>query len=195
MRATIRIFPRTPRSYDGCDLRVQAPADATLLVQLAADAAAGRRRRSKLPLAGCSRDFAQFDLDEREQSRCSRSGRRATRCASNFGRESLIFSPGEKFDLEVQPHQLDLTPGTSYLLSASLGPARGDEQTWTEDREIRVDAGRRRPGRGAVDSPARAEGVYDVRLSLYPKRLTATPLVRGKPLAYRARCSSSCCRR
>src|SRR5580765_8162736 len=31
---TLGIAPRTPRSYDGCDLRVQAPADARLIVRL-----------------------------------------------------------------------------------------------------------------------------------------------------------------
>src|SRR4051794_17318552 len=29
--ATIRVYPRTPRSYDGCDVRVQAPAGAKLV--------------------------------------------------------------------------------------------------------------------------------------------------------------------
>jgi len=32
--AAIRISGRTPRSYDGCDVRVQAPSHARLLVQL-----------------------------------------------------------------------------------------------------------------------------------------------------------------
>ena len=33
--ATIEVLPRSARSYDGCDLRVRAPADARLLVKLA----------------------------------------------------------------------------------------------------------------------------------------------------------------
>src|SRR6476469_6331934 len=35
---SLHVFPRTPRSYDGLDLRVQAPQEAKLLVQLDADA-------------------------------------------------------------------------------------------------------------------------------------------------------------
>src|SRR5262245_4142066 len=34
---TVRVFPRTPRSYDGLDLRVQSPHDAKLVVQLDSD--------------------------------------------------------------------------------------------------------------------------------------------------------------
>jgi hypothetical protein len=79
---------------------------------------------------------------------------------------------------------LDLSPGTSYLLTASLGPGRGDDQTWTEDREIRVDAAGVAQGVELSIPVPDAEGVYDLRLSLHPKRLTSS-LFAGKALASR----------
>src|SRR5262245_56200870 len=59
--ATVRVFPRSPRSYDGCDLRVQAPENATLLVQLWNDAAPAGPP-VEVPLAKVIRGFSQFDL-------------------------------------------------------------------------------------------------------------------------------------
>jgi hypothetical protein len=180
--ACVRVFPRIPRSYDACDLRVQAPENARLIVQMwsgATPAAAA----VEVPLATVLRGFSQFDLDDRQNRLfAQRSPGDALRVA--FHRDSLVFGPEERFDLEVQPQLPDLTSGASYLLAAALEPARSDEQLWNKDLEVRVDSsGRAAATAVSVPLPA-AEGVYDVRLFLYPKRLTTT-LVRGKPLASR----------
>src|SRR5437763_6316610 len=61
--ATVRIYPRTPRSYDGCDLRVQAPAGAKLVVQLAAGEVA--TAPVEIPLARLLRGLFQANPDDR----------------------------------------------------------------------------------------------------------------------------------
>src|SRR5262245_42734504 len=62
--STIRIFGRTPRSYDGCDVRVVAPKGAVLLVKLTPDSVQSPTPL-ELPLEKVVRDFTQFNLDER----------------------------------------------------------------------------------------------------------------------------------
>ena len=180
---TIRIFGRTPRSYDGCDVRITAPEGAVLLVQLTADPAK-LPAALELPLAKVVRDFTQFDLDDRgNRLLAQRSPGDALRV--NFSKPSLIFSPGEKFDLNVQPQHAALTANTTYVLAASMGPARTDDNRWSEDIEVRVDnSGNAKSVPLSIPLPEQ-EGVYDVRLALYPKRLVTSALVRGKALASR----------
>jgi hypothetical protein len=181
---SLRIYPRTPRTYDGCDLRIQAPAGAKLVVDLSADSTTAASAPLELPLSKLVRDFLQIDLDDRgNRLLAQRSPGDGLRVS--FAQQSLIFSPGERFELEVQPQHLDVTASGSYLLMASLGPARTDDQVWHEDHEWKIDATGAAPKSIplAVKLPEQ-EGAYDLRLSLYPKRLTSN-LVRGKAIATR----------
>jgi hypothetical protein len=180
---TMRVFARTPRSYDGLDLRVQAPHEAKLIVQLDADANS-RRPPIELPISRLVKELVRHDLDDRNNRLLAqRSHGDALRVSLN--RSSLVFATGEKFELDVQPQQLDLTANSTYLLSATLGPARTDESTWSEEKEIRTDAsGATKPLTLLVPLPE-TEGIYDLRLALHAKRLT-TNLLRGKPIASRS---------
>jgi hypothetical protein len=179
---TVRVGARSPRSYDGFDVRVQAPANALLQVQLGADAPTNRTS-VEVPLSRIARDFTQLDLDERKNRLLAqRSPGDALRVSFTY--PSLIFAPGEKFQLDVQPQQLELSAGATYLLSAALGSARGEENTWSEEHEVRLEEGNvAKQVRLAVPLPEQ-EGVYDLKLSLYPKRLTSS-IVRGKAIATR----------
>jgi len=179
---TVRVFPRVPRNYDCCDLRVQAPENARLLVQLWT-AGSPPPAPVEVPLAKVLRGFSQFELDDRKNRLVvQRSPGDALRVVVR--RDTLIFAPEEPLELEIQPSVPDLTPGATYLLATSLETARLDEQLWNKDVDVRVDSsGRAAAVQLSVPLPA-AEGVYDVKLYLYPKRLTSS-LVRGKPLASR----------
>src|SRR5262245_54931863 len=179
---TVRVAARSPRSYDGFDVRVQAPSNALLRVQLGADAAAGGQS-VEVPVTRIVRDFTQLDLDERKNRLLAqRSPGDALRV--NFSYPSLIFAPGEKFQLDVQPQQLELSAGATYLLSAALCPARTEENSWSEEHEVKLEEPNvARQVHLTVPLPEQ-EGVYDLRLSLYPKRLTSS-IVRGKAIATR----------
>jgi len=180
--ALVRVFPRTERSYDGCDLRIQAPSQARLIVNLW-EGDGPSAAPLELPLARIVQSFVQFDLDDRgNRVFAQRAPGDALRVS--IDRESLVFTTGETFELRVEPAAGDLAPGSTYLLAAALLPARSDQQLWNEDHDLAVDA-----SGAAAAVPLRVplpltEGVYDLRLALYPKRLT-TSLVRGKPLASR----------
>jgi hypothetical protein len=177
---SLRIHPRTPRTYDGCDVRIQAPSDAALIVEFASPAAPpNQSEQPEIPLAQIVKELAQFPLDARNNRLLvERSPGDALRV--KLPQDHLVFSPSENLELDVLLNPADIAPGT-YLLAASLLTARSDEQLWNEDQELK---------QGDDESSAQAdlkiplpvtEGVYDVRLALYPKRLT-TSLVRGKPI-------------
>jgi hypothetical protein len=180
--STIQIAGRTPRSYDGCDIRVQAPSDAKLLVQLWAGPAADGPPL-EVPLSRIIRDFTQFNLDNKNNRLLAqRSPGDSLRVS--FAHPSLVFAPGEKFELEVQPQHLELASNGTYSLAAALGPGRTEEHVWNQDHDVKVDAA------GAPQSVSLSiplpeqEGVYDLRLSLHSKRLSST-LVWAKALATR----------
>ncbi|MEX2174507.1 MAG: hypothetical protein WD872_09100 [Pirellulaceae bacterium] len=180
--ATLQVFPRTPRNYDGVDLRIQAPADAVLTIELSAPDLPPLDP-IELPLARAIEKIQENDLDAQGNrllaQRSPGDGLRVT-----LSRDSLVFAPGEKLELDVEPNNLGLSPNTTYLLEATLLAARSDEQISTEDRELKTDdQGNLAPEALAIPL-SMVEGVYDLRLALYPKRLT-TSLVRGKPVAQR----------
>lgn len=185
----VRIGARTARTYDGCDLRVRGRADAKLLVRLGAPPFA-TPAALELPLSKVASELVQFNLDDRNNrllgQRSPGDGLRVS-----FERSSLVFEPGEKFELEVQPQLLEPTAGNAYLLTASLSLGRTEEAFWTQELEVRGEAQAASnvpaapSAKLAVPIPER-EGVYDLRLALYPKRLINANLVRGKPLAARA---------
>jgi hypothetical protein len=176
----IRIFPRSLRSYDGCDLRVQAPAEASLLVSIAPQGAASVAPL-EIPLATALRSVAQFSLDE-NQNRLLVQRSPGDSLRVEFARDHLVFAPGETLELDVTANPADVSPATSYLLAASLLVGRSDQQLWNEDAELKTGGNDQPATPVKVEVPLPAEeGVYDVRLALYPKRLTST-LVRGKPI-------------
>jgi hypothetical protein len=180
--ATLQVFPRMPRNYDGIDLRVQAPPDAKLIVTLSA-ADSEPLEPIELPIARVLKGIQRVDLDDRKNVvLAQRSPGDALRVT--LPRDSLVFSPGEKLEVDVQPLAIDLDPNTTYLLEAVLSPEGSDERHSAEDREIKTD------GEGIAPltnfaMPLPVEGVFELKLALYPKRLT-TSLVRGKPLFKRS---------
>jgi hypothetical protein len=181
--AEVRIFPRSPRSYDGCDVLVQAPPDAKLLVQISPEGSA-QAAPLEIPLAQVLKGVAQFPLDERQNRLLvQRSPGDALRVT--LDRDHLVFSPGEKLELDVAANPADVAAGNSFLLAASLFTARNDEQLWTSEVELKTSAAGQPapPVHLAVPLPME-EAAYDLRLALYPKRLTST-LVRGKPILSR----------
>jgi hypothetical protein len=180
---TLAIAPRFPRGYDGVDLRVTAPREAMLIIDLKPDGG------NPLPsiqwrLETLAKVVQQANLDDQENRLV---GQRSPgdRLAVDLPREHLVFGPGEKFEFTVTPRPLDLAPNSGYLLNVALLGARGGAELTSQDREFKTDAAAAPQLEGifALTLP-NEEGVYDVRIALYPKRLTS-PLVRGKPICER----------
>ncbi|WP_145086928.1 hypothetical protein [Anatilimnocola aggregata] len=179
----LRIFPRSPRTYDGCDMHVKAPADAVLKVKLFPAGTAGGEA-IELPLEKLKQGFHSLNLDQ-DRNRLLVQRAPGDGLRVKLARDHLVFEPGEKFSCEVIPNALPLTPNTAYLMTATLVDARGGAERNRLDLEIKTDEVGAALAVSAVDMPLPIdEGVYDVVLSLYLKRLTS-PLLRGKPIAER----------
>ncbi len=179
----LRLFPRTPRTYDGCDLHVIAPDNAVLRVKLFPAGAPGGEF-IELPLEKLKQGFHSLHLDEqRNRLLVQRSPGDVLRV--NLARDHLVFAPGDKFSCEVIPNALPLTPNTAYILSAALVEARGGRERNRLDLELKSDEQGSASTVTAIEMPLGVEeGVYDVVISLYLKRLTS-PLLRGKAIAER----------
>lgn len=179
--STLRIYPRTPHSYDGCDVRIVAPNDAKLLIELSADGAPSPA--IEIPLSKAAQTFHNVELDERHNRLLAQRAPGDT-LRVTLNRDTLVFNPGEKFEFEITPTALPLAASTSYLLTTTVQHGRSDTELSREEQEIRTDAdGQVQAIPLMLHVPAQ-EGVYDIRVALYPKRLTTT-LVRGKPIAER----------
>lgn len=179
---TLRVEPRLPRTYDGCDVRVQAPGDARLVVQLGAGLDE-QPTPLELPLSRLASEFLQFSIDNHgNRLFAQRAPGDALRVAIEA--RSLVFPPSERLPIDVRANHAGLVAGNSYVLIATLSPARTEQSLWTEQFDVRGDAsGGSSSVPMAVPLPEE-EGAYDIKLALYPKRLTG-PLIRGKPLATR----------
>lgn len=179
---TIQVEPRLPRTYDGCDLRIQAPADARLLVQLAAGPD-GQATPLELPLNRLASEFLQFSLDN-SGNRLFAQRAPGDALRVSVDRPSLVFQPSERVELDVRANHAGLAAGGSYVLTATLTAARTEHSAWTEQFEVRGEASGGAASIRLVVPLPDEEGAYDIKLALYPRRLTG-PLVRGKPLATR----------
>jgi len=180
-RSTLRVFPRTPHSYDGCDVRVQAPEDAKLLISLSSDGSPAPA--VEIPISKAAQAFHNVELDDRNNRLLAQRAPGDT-LRVKVSRDSLVFSPGEKFEAELSPTALPVAPSTTYLLSTTLQYARSDTELNRQEEEVRTDENGIIPPLPMSFPVPLEEGVYDVRVALYPKRLT-TSLVRGKPIAER----------
>ncbi len=180
--STLEITPRMPRSYDGVDLRVVAPEGARLIVELTAPDAP-RLDPIELPLTKVRAAIQQVELDD-ENNRLLAERAPGDALRVRIARDSLVFSPGERFELEVVPNSVDLAASTTYLLTATLCVGRTDEVINTEEHELKTDASGETSSVPLKITLPPGEGVYDLKLSLYVKRLT-TPLLRGKPVIQR----------
>ncbi len=83
-----------------------------------------------------------------------------------FDRSSLVFSPGEVFEVEIQPHLLGLPAGTNVRLSAQLTSAATAARHWSQEFEATSNepGSPGKPFALSVKLPE-AEGVYDLIIS------------------------------
>ena len=76
--------------------------------------------------------------------------------------DSLVFSPGEKLRLEVEPCLLPAPADAKLTLRAQLFPAGQDRELWSAERELRAAP----PESVSLEIPLnQREGVYDVLLT------------------------------
>ena len=101
-------------------------------------------------------------------------------------RDSMVFSVGEVWALDVVPHRTGYPSGSSVRFEAELVAARSNSVLWQTQRELRVDEEGGLPVVSGLQVPLPdVEGVYDVRLTLHRTRLR-NPFVLAKPTIRRS---------
>ena len=181
--STLAVAPKHPRGYDGVELLVRAPRDAALVVELAPDGGEPAQV-VEWPLLTLAKVLQQANLDD-QANRLIGQRSPGDRLPVSMDRDTLVFSPGEKLEFTVMPRALDLAANSGYVLNVSLQHARGAGELTSQDREFKTDEDSlpQLEGIFALTLPIE-EGVYDVRIALYAKRL-GSAFVRGRPICER----------
>jgi hypothetical protein len=163
------IRQRSPRTYDGVDILVTAPADARLIVQLtdARDPQAGIPAPGdpqpappiEVPLADISSEFRILQLDQHENRLLvRRTPGDALRV--HMPSSAMVFSPGEKIRFEVVPHLLPVAADTRVEIRAQLLDAQ-ERQLWSSAQEVRAGSGEAVPLELVLPQE---EGVYNIEI-------------------------------
>ncbi|HZZ72438.1 MAG TPA: hypothetical protein VFE24_09300, partial [Pirellulales bacterium] len=176
----LELRAQTPRAYDGVDFAVNAPLSAKLLVEFVPRGDDKHAQTIEVPLADLMRDVHNGQLDDQGNRVLIR---RAPGDAIQLklDRDSLVFSPGEEWPLEIQPQLPLLAPGTLLHLKATLASARGGKALWSKEQEVKVNAPETSSSVSfAITMPA-DEGVYELQLEASERGL----LRWNKPVADR----------
>ena len=158
----LAIRQRSSRGYDGVDLLVTAPPDAKLLVNLNAADDARHGPPVAIPLGDLSGEFHKLPLDAHENRLLVRRTP-GDQLRVRLAGDSLVFSPGEKVRLEVQPHLLPVPDDTKIRLKAQLvGADRREVWSW-QGTDVQA---------GSATMPLEIplperEGVYDLNLTAF----------------------------
>ena len=179
----LRIASRSPRTYDGCDITIEAPTQARIIVEFAGQDGQPLPA-AEMEIGKAARSLQQQDLDK-QKNRVLVQRQPGDQLPVSYARDNLVFSTGEKFEFSVTPRSLDLSPNTSYVLTSAVTYARTSDEVSSAEREIRTNiAGEPEAETSFAIPMPESEGVYEIRLALYPKRIT-TSLVKGTALAER----------
>ncbi|HWB11882.1 MAG TPA: family 10 glycosylhydrolase [Pirellulales bacterium] len=168
----------TARLYDGVDVDVEAPLDASLMIALSADDDPQSRTPEQIPLAQLLNRKLKTSLDDRKNVlQVQRVP--GDRLRVDTGRESLIYQPGEAIQISVTPAQLAEVANTRIRLEARLVNALDKTEAATEEQECQLDEmGSSPPLEYSLVAPQK-EGVYDLELLPTRHRLGLSSPVNG----------------
>lgn len=173
---TLYIDSRSPRTYDGVSLLVNAASDARLSIELTP---LDRPQAAKSEVFDLREFVSQVHNPERPDEWGDRLLVRRTpgdRLRVRHDRTSLVFSPGDEFNLNVDPHLVsDIEPNTKLIYTVELrrvltddelGRVRTDDEFRGKTREVRSDENGDPPEVGFTINLPQIQGVYDVVISL-----------------------------
>ena len=181
----IRVAPRTPRTYDGVDLRLSAPFDAVLTVELIPLDAPSLPHRQEIAISSVVSNYQSYSIDDRDNSLLVRR-RPGDQLRVRFDRDDLILSPGEPFPVTIVPHWAGLSAASDFDCNITMYRAASNEQVWSTQERVRSDANGNLSPVGPVQMTAPdVEGVYDVVIAVVPVRGFAARFARLKPVIQR----------
>jgi len=152
----LRFHQRSPRGYDGVDLRVFAPAAAKLMLRYTAADQPDRSIDIEIPLADLSGEFVERELDQ-QGNRLLAMRTPGDLLRVGFSRDHLVFAPGEAFHFKVDPRGMPLSPNDKIRVTAKL--SAGKKEYWSRQQEAWADDA---ASLAFEESVPGEEGVYDV---------------------------------
>jgi hypothetical protein len=172
------IRQRSPRTYDGLDLIVNAPLSAQMTIQLTAADAADKPFTVEMPLSDIVEQFVNKDLDG-QGNRILASRAPGDQLRVEISRDSMIFTPGETFRFAVRPHLFPLPEGTKIRLKVQLFSGTGENELWSVQYDVQTGKDTSIPVELSVPGE---EGVYDVSISVANN--AGWPLAVRRPLTW-----------
>ncbi len=154
---------RSPSTFGGLDIELNAPLTAVVEVQLQATG-----QTAIAPVRVTVSDLIGQDFNQTLDDTGNRLSIRRTpgdQIRVKLDRESLVFAPGEAWRVEVMPWLLDVEPGRKLLLRLALVASENGREEWSQDREHTTGS----PGQPSspivleTTAPER-EGVYELRI-------------------------------
>jgi hypothetical protein len=174
----ISVDSHSARIYDGVDIDIEAPLDASLLVALspADDPEAGSTQ--SIPLTQLVNRKVKTHLDERNNVlKVQRVPGDKLRVVTD--RNALIYQPGEAIAISVTPTQLADVANTRIRLQARLVHATDRTEAATQEQECQLDETGSSPSLEYSLVAPQKEGVYDLELLPTRHRLGLSSPVNG----------------
>jgi hypothetical protein len=156
------IDQRSPRAYDGVDVRINAPPSATLSVTLTPADDSEKPIAVAIPVSAIVEEFFTKEIDG-DGNRLLAVRTPGDQLLVSFDRDALVFSPGETFRFTVESNNLPLPDGAKAKLKAQLFASSGGKELWTSQHDL--NGGKAAPIPLELAVPA-DEGAYDVILTV-----------------------------
>ncbi len=170
---SVRIEQPRARTYDGVDVAVVAPLDATLQIELAplgADANAAAPVR--IPIREMLANYYNGELDK-QGNRLLVRRESGDMLRLHVNHPNLIFEPGEILRAQLQAFLLPVGAGGNIQLRTSLTRARDDSELWSKRQSVTLDpAGTAGSVPLEFDLPEE-EGAYDLHIEALESNLGA----------------------
>lgn len=160
------------RPYEGCDLDIAAPLDASLLISLSATDVPAGDTDIEIPLALIFNrtHSVRRELDEHKnilQIQRSPGDRLRVECEN----EAFLFQPGDALEFRVTPNYLSEAANMRVRVQARLLGAASKTDAWQREEIVQLDEQGSAQGIAfALTAPER-EGVYDLELQVSRQRL------------------------
>lgn len=136
----LRIDQPRPRSYDGVDVTIRAPLDATLTIDLhPLDEKPNEVSSVRIPMREMVNNYYNGELDALGNRLLVRRDS-GDMLRVQFDTPSLIVNTGSLIRGRLHPFMLPAEPGTEVQLRLSVTGARDDRVIWSDRRDVRLDA-------------------------------------------------------
>ena len=159
------------RTYDGVDLTVQAPLQASLFVELVPADENQQAGWVEARLADLVHGKVNADLDDRG-TRLVISRSPGDELRIDLARRSLVFEPGEALECTLRPQLLPMEPGTKVQIKVQLLAARSSRELWSAEYSMVLGETEGLPLKVPL---GKDEGAYDVVVTATQDRKLRLP--------------------